>query len=88
VKIVAPSAPLAEAAHVIGPIRDEVVVIGAAALDVALADAQGVAITPTRDVDVVVPADRATEVVSHLEAADLAPARFPTSVVSPGFVGT
>lgn len=71
VKVVTPTRLLAEAAEVLGAVRDDVVVIGAAALEVALADAPLVAITPTRDVDVVVSVDRAADVVSHLEAADL-----------------
>lgn len=62
---------LAEAAEVLGPVKDSVVVVGAAALEVALADSAGVVITPTRDVDVVVPVDRAKEVVTHLESAEL-----------------
>jgi hypothetical protein len=38
VKVVTPTPLLAEAAEVLGPFRDEVVVIGAAALEVALAE--------------------------------------------------
>jgi len=71
VKVVTPTRLLAEAAEILGAVRDEVVVIGAAALEVALAEAPAVAITPTRDVDLVVSVDRAADVVSHLEAADL-----------------
>jgi hypothetical protein len=70
-KVVRPTRLLAEAAEVLAPFRDAVVVVGAAALEVALADADGVAITPTRDVDVVVPIDRAADIVAHLEAANL-----------------
>ncbi len=73
VKVVTPTRLLAEAADVLGAVRDDVVVIGAAALEVALADTPSVAITPTRDVDLVVSVDRAADVVSHLEAADLRP---------------
>ena len=75
-KVVRPSRLLAEAAVVLEPVRDEVVVVGAAALEVALAEAQ-VAITPTRDVDVVVPVERAADVVAHLEAADLRRSNVP-----------
>jgi hypothetical protein len=71
VKVVTPTRLLAEAAEVLRAVRDDVVVIGAAALEVALADAPSVAITPTRDIDLVVSVDRAADVVSHLEAADL-----------------
>lgn len=70
-KVVSPTRLLAEAADVLGPIRDYAVVIGATALEVALSDARSAVITPTRDVDVVVPADRAREVVDHLEASGL-----------------
>ncbi len=80
-KVITPTSLLAEAADVLAPVRDEVVVIGAAALQAALAesatlaaatrDVDIVAITPTRDVDVVVPTDRAAAVVAHLEQADM-----------------
>jgi hypothetical protein len=71
VKVVAPTRLLAEAADVLADVRDDVVVVGAAALEVALADAGSVVITPTRDVDIVVPTERAAHVVARLEAADL-----------------
>jgi hypothetical protein len=71
VKVLTPTRLLQEAAEVLAPVRDVVVVVGAAALEVALTDAVDVAITPTRDVDIVVPTDRAAEVVSYLEDADL-----------------
>jgi hypothetical protein len=77
VKVVTPTRLLAEAAEVLGPVRDELVVIGAAALEVALADSPSVAITPTRDVDVVVSVERAVDVVSHLESAGLRPSDVP-----------
>jgi hypothetical protein len=77
VKVVTPTGLLAEAADVLGPVRDEVVVIGAAALEVALADSPSVTITPTRDVDVVVTVEHAAHVVSHLESAGLRPTTTP-----------
>jgi hypothetical protein len=52
VKVVAPSRLLAEAAAVLAEVRDDVVVIGAAALEVALASESSVVITPTRDASV------------------------------------
>lgn len=70
-KLLEPSRLLAEAADVLALVRDHIVVVGAAALEVALADDGSVVITPTRDVDIVVPAERAKEIVSHLEAADM-----------------
>ncbi len=69
-KVVRPSRMLAEAAEVLGPVRDNVVVVGATALEVALSGSEA-GITPTRDVDVVVPVERAADVVRHLENADL-----------------
>jgi hypothetical protein len=71
VKIITPTGLLAEAADVLRPVLDDVVVIGAAALEVALTDASTIAITPTRDIDLVVATDDAGNVVKHLEAADL-----------------
>jgi IclR-like helix-turn-helix domain-containing protein len=68
---------LAEAADVLRPVLGDVVVVGATALEVALADA-GVAITPTRDVDVVVPVDRAHDVIKVLRAARAATKRRAT----------
>jgi hypothetical protein len=64
------------------------VVVGAAALEVALADVVSAAssptrdldlvtITPTRDVDVVVPVDRAREIVVHLEGIGLRRSEVP-----------
>jgi hypothetical protein len=77
VRVVAATRLFAEAAEVLEPVRAHVVVVGAAALEVALAEAAAVAITPTRDVDVVVPVERAAEVVSVLEAADLRRSELP-----------
>jgi hypothetical protein len=79
VKAVRPSPLLSDAADVFAGVEDEVVVVGAAALEVALAelaasatrDVELVVITPTRDVDAVVETERAAAVVAHLEAADL-----------------
>jgi hypothetical protein len=70
VKVIEPTRLIAEAADVLAPMRDEVVVVGAVALEVALSNADTV-ITPTRDVDVVVPTERAAEVVRELESAGL-----------------
>lgn len=70
-KVIEPGPLLAEAAEVLGAVREHVVVVGAAAIEVALADAVEHAITPTRDVDIVVPTDRAASVVAEIEAAGL-----------------
>lgn len=69
-RIVEPTRLLAEAADVLAPVRDDVVVIGAAALQASLSGTEST-ITPTRDVDVVVPTTQAADVVRELEKADL-----------------
>jgi hypothetical protein len=77
VKIIRPTRLLAEAAEVLQPVLHDIVVIGAAALEVALADASTIAITPTRDIDLVVATSHAANVVRHLEAADLSRSDVP-----------
>jgi hypothetical protein len=77
VKLIEPTRMLAEAADVLAEMYDDVVVVGAAALEVALAEQTQVAITPTRDVDVVVPVEHAAAVVARLEAADLRRSKVP-----------
>jgi hypothetical protein len=67
VKVITPTRLVAEAADVLGEFRGSVVVVGAAAIEVALSGA-GVAITPTRDVDVVVQMADAEAIVMALEA--------------------
>ena len=64
-KVVPPTRLIADAADVLADVRDDVVVVGAAALEAALADVDSVVLTPTRDVDVVVPTERAAEVVAR-----------------------
>jgi len=59
---------VAEAADALADMCDRVVLIGAAAVDVALA-AERTSITPTRDVDLVVETERVAEVVTHLETS-------------------
>lgn len=59
-----------EAADVLAPVRDSVVVFGAVAVEVALADAN-VSVTPTRDVDLVVAAKDVESIIGHLESAEL-----------------
>jgi len=71
VKVLAPTRLLAEAADVLAEVRDDVVVVGAAALEVALAEQNSAVITPTRDIDVVVPVANVAEVIARLEAADM-----------------
>jgi hypothetical protein len=70
VKVVTPTTLVSEAAEVLAPVHDTVVVVGAAAIEIALADAQ-TTITPTRDVDVVVATEQARTVIAHLEGAGL-----------------
>jgi hypothetical protein len=67
VKIVAPSPLLREAADMLEDVRDHLVVIGAAAVQVTL-DGQQTALTPTRDVDVGIAGEDAERIVAHLQA--------------------
>ena len=76
-KVLSPTRLVAEAADVLEPIHDLVVVVGAAALEVALAEDTSVAITPTRDVDVVIPIEQASRIVALLEAAELTRSEVP-----------
>jgi hypothetical protein len=76
VKVVDPSPLLADAGNVLAPVREEVVVVGAVALEIALADAE-VAITPTRDLDLVVKAERVADVVAVLERAGMTRSEVP-----------
>lgn len=75
-KVVTPSRLMSDAADVLAPVRDAVVVFGAIAVEVALAEAD-TAITPTRDVDLVVATPHVAEVVRHLEDADLRRSEVP-----------
>jgi hypothetical protein len=70
VKVVRPTSLLLEAAEVLAGVRDDVVVIGAVAVQAHLADRE-VALTPTRDVDAGIATDAADRVVAHLEARGL-----------------
>lgn len=71
-RVVRPSRLLEEAARTLHEVKDEVVVVGAAAIEVALY-AVPATITPTRDVDLVVSTTDVDAVVGHLEEADLEP---------------
>jgi len=87
VKVIAPSGLLREAADALGPVWQEVVVIGAAALQIVLADDLSAnaapvgliefVVSPTRDVDVAVEMPAAEAVVSQLEHAGLEPSDEP-----------
>jgi hypothetical protein len=70
--VVDPSALLRDAAEALGDVKDDVVIVGAAAIEVALHGAPA-SITPTRDVDLVVDAADVDRVVEQLEAAELTP---------------
>jgi hypothetical protein len=70
VKVITPTPLVAEAADVLAGFRDLVVEVGAAAVEVALSGTD-TAITPTRDVDVVVPVAEAAAIVNALEADGL-----------------
>jgi hypothetical protein len=76
VKVIAPTPLVADAADILGDFHETVVVVGAAAIEVALSDAE-IAITPTRDVDVLVPADDADAIVAALEASGMVRSEIP-----------
>lgn len=69
-RVIAPSRLARDAAEVLAPVRDQVVVIGALAVEIALAGHE-VLLTPSGDIDAGTAAADAAEVVAHLEAAGL-----------------
>lgn len=71
-RVINPSGLLRDAAGVLAEVKDDVVLVGAAAVEPAL-DGVPAAITPTRDVDAVVSAIDVDAVVKQLEAARLEP---------------
>lgn len=75
-RVVAASELLLEAAAVLDSVRDDVVVIGALAVQIAL-DGHEVALTPTRDVDAGVATDAVERVVAHLEECGLERSELP-----------
>lgn len=75
-RVVAPTRLLVEAAAILEPIRDDVVVIGALAVQIAL-DGHDVALAATRDIDAGVETEAVDRVVAHLEGSDLRPSELP-----------
>lgn len=75
-KIIEPDPLLREAADVLARVRDDVVVIGASAVRVAL-DGHDAVITPTRDVDAGTSVAAVDAVVTELEGAGLTPSAEP-----------
>jgi hypothetical protein len=65
-----------DAAAILEPIREEVVVIGALAVQIAL-DGHHVALTPTRDIDAGVATESVDRVVAHLEESGLRQSDLP-----------
>jgi hypothetical protein len=76
VRVVRADELMREAAEVLAPVREEVVVIGAIAVRIAL-DGHAAALTPTRDVDGAVKTDAVDRVVAQLRAARLEPSPLP-----------
>jgi hypothetical protein len=76
VRVVTPTTLLLEAAEVLDGIRNEIVVIGAVAVQVAL-DGHEVVLTPTRDVDAGVATDDVKRVIAHLEERGLRASELP-----------
>jgi hypothetical protein len=66
VKVLSPTPLIRDAAAVLEPVREDLVVIGAVAVQVALSG-RDVALTPTRDVDAGVANEAVERVVAHLE---------------------
>lgn len=69
-RVVAATPLLREAAAVLGPVREEVVVVGALAVQIALDDS-GLPLTPTGDVDAGTATEDAPAVIAQLESAGL-----------------
>lgn len=67
VKVIEPNRLARAAADSLGPVRGEVVVIGALAVEIALSGSE-VALTPTADVDAGIRSEDVDAVVTHLEA--------------------
>jgi hypothetical protein len=67
VRIVTPSPLLRDVAEILKPVRSDVTVIGAVAVQIAL-DGHDVALSPTGDIDAGTSVERAAEVVRHLES--------------------
>jgi hypothetical protein len=67
VRVVAPNRLMWEAAEILGPVRDEVTVFGALAVQIAL-DGHDVALALTSDVDAGLPTEAVDDVVEHLES--------------------
>lgn len=76
VRVVAPNALLRAAAEILGPVRGDVTVIGALAVQIALAG-HDIALTPTGDIDAGTSIERAAGVVAHLEALGLSRSPMP-----------
>jgi hypothetical protein len=72
VRVVRPNELMREAASVLEPVHEHVVVIGAVAVQAAL-DGHSVALTPTRDVDAAVKTAAVDRVIDQLRAAGLEP---------------
>lgn len=75
-RVVTPTRLLLDAAAILEPIRDEVVVIGALGVQIAL-DGHDVALTPTRDIDAGVETEAVDRVVAHLEENGLRHSELP-----------
>lgn len=69
-RVVDPSPLLRAAADVLHPVRNDLTVIGALGVQIAL-DGHDIALTPTGDVDAGTSVERAARVVAHLESAGL-----------------
>lgn len=75
-KAVSSTRLLREAATILEPIRDDVVVIGALAVQVAL-DSHDVVLAPTADVDAGVSVKKVDQIVAHLESKGMRGSNLP-----------
>lgn len=75
-KVVAPTDLLREAAAILEPVQDDVVVIGALAVQIAL-DGHDVALTPTMDVDAGISIEKVDQIVAHLESEGMQGSNLP-----------
>lgn len=69
-RVVVPTVLTRAAAEILRPVRGDVTVIGALAVQIALAG-HDIALTPTGDIDAGISVERAGRVVRHLESAGL-----------------
>jgi hypothetical protein len=76
VRVILPSELARNAAETLHPVREDVIVIGALAVQIALAGHE-VTLTPTRDIDAGTTAESAAGIVAHLESVGFRRSNLP-----------